>query len=486
MRDPASSAEVVVVGGGPAGCAVAIRLAQLGHDVLLVDRGGRGRPAAVESAPSSLLVPLQALGLDHEVERLGFLRSPGTWLRWDGRARLVDSQGSGFQVERERFDALMQHAARRAGVRFVRAHAHAPRRLPDGHWTLSLDDGRCLRTPAMALASGRAGAVMPGAVATAALCGLWPAQGAAPMGTAPGSSDPHARVQAAPGAWAWAAPRADGQVAAALFVDARRLAGLDDDARRALLAGELARCELLAPWIAGAGPARLRVTDATPRMATQPIEPGLVRVGEAAASLDPLSSQGLVAALRSGLQAAASLHTTLWRPADAALAAQFHAQQTHGVALRHARWCAGFHQAAADHFGTAFWCQRAKTAAEAGWLGEHAGGADPGEGSWPTLDTPVTLDSRATFGSTAMLDGDWVIAAPALRHPRLESPVGYVQGQPVAVVLDALRPAVRTGALLTRWAALIGDQAAVTLLRGWWRQGVLVEGVAEPTPASSA
>ena len=51
----AASVEVLVVGGGPAGATISTRLAQLGHDVLLVDRGPRKRRRVVESlAPGTL------------------------------------------------------------------------------------------------------------------------------------------------------------------------------------------------------------------------------------------------------------------------------------------------------------------------------------------------------------------------------------------------------------------------------------------------
>src|SRR5262249_3872579 len=55
-RGMSRDAEVVVIGAGPSGCAAAIRLAEAGHDVLLLER--TGADAAEEIASGELLAPV--------------------------------------------------------------------------------------------------------------------------------------------------------------------------------------------------------------------------------------------------------------------------------------------------------------------------------------------------------------------------------------------------------------------------------------------
>ena len=462
------SACIAVIGAGPAGCAAAIRLARLGYVVQLVDGGGPGRPLALESSAPALVPLLDALGVD--ANSAGVRPSAGTWVRWAAAteaAEVVDAGRPGLRVERALFDAALRRAAAQAGAVLLPARARPPQRgTPGCGWQVELHDGRRLGAAGLVLATGRSGLAMPGLPPTAALCGHWPA---APRALA------CARVQAIDDAWAWSAPSDDGAVSAALFVDSARLQRLDAAARHLLYREALERSDLLAPLLRGPAPASLRVADATPRKAELPAEPGLVRAGEAAVSLDPLSSQGLVSALRSGLQAAVCLHTMLQRPADAGLAGRFHREQVEREAARHARWCAGYHASAARHFGSAFWTQRAKCAAAADLSGE--GGMPPPmpAGAWPAPDTPLALDDRARCDATPQLAGDWIVAAPALQHPGLAAPVGFVQGVAVGALIHALqigRP-VAAGSLLQRWAGLLGDEGAVALLHGWWRAGVL-------------
>lgn len=468
---PPGLAELLVIGAGPAGCAAALRLARLGHRVTLVERGGPGRPAVVESVPAAVLPLLASLGLQAPVSQAGFLRSPGAWVQWADEVRHQASPQPGFQLERSRFDALLQRAARAAGARWLApARARPPEQQPDGRWQVVLHDGRVVSADAVLLATGRAGRPAPGAPASVALVGHW--QPPAPEARAvPEPAATESRVQAGPHSWAWAAPAADGSCTVALFLEAHRLAGLVAPAREALYREELAGFGLIAPMLRGHLQSGLRVADATPRRAAAAIEPGLLRVGESALSLDPLSSQGVVSALRSAVQAAACLHTMLARPADAALAQAFYQDQLDREQQRHARWCASFDALAAQRFGTPFWRRRAQDATPE----DPASDTPPRPAPLPALDRLLQLDARIRFQPAPMLEGDWVVAAPALQHPGLPGPVGYVQGQPVAGLLAALAPRNSVGRVLQAWSALLGPQAAVTLLQSWWRQGVVVE-----------
>jgi geranylgeranyl reductase family protein len=83
-----SSTEVLVVGGGPAGCAAAIRLAAVGHEVTVLE----SRSAGDAGASGDLLVPaavdeLADLGID--VDAIGAHRITGSRLTHDGRTASV-------------------------------------------------------------------------------------------------------------------------------------------------------------------------------------------------------------------------------------------------------------------------------------------------------------------------------------------------------------------------------------------------------------
>jgi 2-polyprenyl-6-methoxyphenol hydroxylase-like FAD-dependent oxidoreductase len=420
MAGPNSSAEIVVIGGGPAGCAAALRLARLGHDVLLLDRGGPERPAGHESAPAALPGVLQGLGLtDADVRAAGLGAPVAGWVHWQGAAEPA-SGAPGCLVDRARFDAALQRAARAAGARWLSpVHAHAPRQLGDGRWCVALHEGATVVADAVLVASGGGARAAAGQPRTVAWCGRW----IGVRGTAARTV-----VEAVADGWAWAAAPGDGSAAAVLFLDAAEAAGLNGTARLGRYGNGLAHCAAIAALLRGAAP------------------PGAVRVA-----------------------AAAALHTARRRPDDAALAWRFLRGQQQRERERHARWCAASYRAAGDRFVTAFWSRRSKDAADDPRTVLPAP-ARP----WPALDAPVMLDGRAMLAAQPMLEGDWIVSAPALEHPGLAAPVGFVGGRPVAALLQDAPPGTALGELLRRWRDVLGAPTAVALAQDWWRAGALV------------
>jgi uncharacterized protein len=84
-RDVKAQAEVCVIGGGPAGSAIASRLAQLGHDVLLIEAESCPRRRAGESLSPGIFPLLEQLGVRAEVEGAACLRPGSARVRWGNR-----------------------------------------------------------------------------------------------------------------------------------------------------------------------------------------------------------------------------------------------------------------------------------------------------------------------------------------------------------------------------------------------------------------
>lgn len=455
---PAFSAEVCVLGGGPAGAAAALRLSQLGHRVVLVDRPRRTRVRIGESLPASVLPLLATLGLRAQLEDAGFLRSRDALVHWPSSAPpMAQSQAAepGLQVERERFDALLLDGARAADVQVVRASAEAPDRIDAAHWHVPLREGGSVRCAVLIDARGRRAHPVEGP-RTVALCADW---------AGPAPADSRTRVEAGESAWCWALPLSDGGVTAAAFIDAQRCAGIDAVERTRLYQGLIAASPLLADLLASRRCGKVLACDATPgAVADAAPEPGLLRVGEAAFAIDPLSSQGVAAALRSAVQAAACVRTALRRPDDATLAWAFHRAQAQRAMRWHARLAGGYYAQAAERHEDTFWSSRAAPA-EA---------APSAQRPWPGLDDRLALDAQACWSHEPVLADGWVRASDALQHPMLDSPIAFLGGQPVSDWLSPLasRPALRD--LLDTWHQRFGETRTLAVWPMLWRQGLIV------------
>ena len=448
-----------MLGGGPAGAAAALRLAQLGHRVCLVERGApRLTPAAV-SLPPSVLPVLDLLGLRSRVESAGFLRPPPALVRWHGAAASDAGPAgpAGFQVDRAHFDPLLLRAAQDTGVHVLQDVA-LPARDSGGRWCVPLASGAHVDAGFVIDARGRRG--QPQGPATVALMAQWRPR------TGSSEPDPRSRVQSGASCWAWTAPLADGGTLVAVFLDARRVAGLPQAARQALYGELLAALDLLAPCVRDKDCGPVQVCDATPRSVDDAApQPGLLRVGEAAFSLDPLSSQGVPAALRHGWQAAACVHTAVHRPAQATLAWQFHRQQTRAVALRHQRLSARLYANAAQALVHPFWRNRASPGTPAAQAA-----------AWPGLDDSITLDSLARCSEMPVLEGGWIVARQAIQHPLLDAPIAFLAGQPASDWLCALQDAPRLRDLLDDWHTRFGATRTQAVWPLLWQQGLLRAG----------
>ncbi|HXH63279.1 MAG TPA: tryptophan 7-halogenase, partial [Gemmatimonadales bacterium] len=149
--------DVLVVGGGPAGSAAALRLAMLGCSVLLVERSAFPRPHVGESLSPGVWVHFDRLDISERIEGAGFRRSFDTLLRWDGETSRVRAGRPSLIVDRARFDALMLDAARKAGAEVAQPASAEQVDAIDGGWRVRLSDGRTAEARFLVDASGRAG-----------------------------------------------------------------------------------------------------------------------------------------------------------------------------------------------------------------------------------------------------------------------------------------------------------------------------------------
>jgi flavin-dependent dehydrogenase len=445
-------------------------MAALGHAVVLVEREPFPRPRVGESLLPAIVPLLDVLGIRREVESAAFLRPRGTLLQWAGAMEYRrSSPDAGFQVDRGRFDAIVLDAARAAGARVLQpARARRPTRHGDGWRTaVSAEGGITVASRLVADCSGRSGWLRQtrrrSAPRTLALYAYWRD---VPL---PG---PETRVEAGDAHWYWGAPLPDGLFNAAVFVDrsiaapAIRAGGADRFYEHLV-----ARSSLLAQCRRGQRAGGVRVCEATPSQVDTPITTDAISIGEAAFSIDPLSSQGVQSALGSALHAAAAVHTIVERPADAALGIAFYRQAQRDAAAFHARAAGRAYREALERWPGAFWQSRAGEDPEV--TSPEPPILRPARPMAPDPTTTVQVADGVRIVSAPVLAHDFLVPGTRIVRPGLDHAVAFIGGTEVGPLLALARQPVPAGRLIERWGAHLDRDRAIAIFESLWAHDLL-------------
>lgn len=462
-----SSCDVLVIGAGPAGTTFAHRLANIGFDVCIVESSCFPRRRIGESISPAIFPLLETLGVREGVEAGGFLRPRGAIVRWGGReAHYRETAAApGLQVDRGAFDAILLEAARQRGARVLQpARAVRLTRRREGEWGVALDTPNGQITMAarfVAIAGGRQAGFgarrQRSSVATLALCGY--------LNNA-FFSTPDSRIDALEQGWCWAAPLPDGTISVAVFVDptSARLCGNSVEyAFRRTLSGS----HLLRACADGEIVSAVRACDATRSLATPTIGDDFIRVGDAAFSVDPLSSQGVAHAMASALQGAAVINTLFNRPASAQAAKAFLDTRVAEMLKRDGEIARAYYREQAAITATPFWRRRSE--------GDDQPLPPPSAFVPTALDphTPFRLAARSSIVPEPVLIGDFIESRNALRHPSLDRPIAFVANVSIDVLLASVPVGATCAHVLEHWRKFLGDENARAFFRTLQEKGVL-------------
>lgn len=365
--------DAVVIGGGPAGSAIARLLALWGHSVLVLTRAADAARGAAESLPPSTRKLLAKVGVLESVDRSGFYPTTGNTVWWGMREGHVEQfDASGYQVYRPEFDRVLLAGAAEAGAEVI-CDAHVRRVHLDGASDARVEYQRDGHPPTAVIssfavdASGRAGVIArrgfrrhePGYL-TQAFIGEWQRANGWDLPDAT-----HTLVETYQEGWAWSVPLSGTIRQVGVAVDGATTRIRRGPTLHSTYRAEIGKTRQLNALMAGVALGRVWACDASLYSSHRYAGPQFLLVGDAASCIDPLSSFGVKKALASAWVGAVAVHTCLTHPDRQTMALDFFAnreQQVYATSLQ--RSCEFAREAYARH-PHPFWAERAQTEVEA-------------------------------------------------------------------------------------------------------------------------
>ena len=293
--------DVAIAGGGPAASAAALLLARGGARTIVIERGDdRGDKPGESLAPAAKPV-LERLGVWDDLARDGHLPCHGNRSVW-GSDRIEElpfvfsPYGHGWHLDRRRFERRLQEHACNAGATRVTSTPVTAVQRAGNVWRLRCGS-EAIEADVVVDATGRASRIARMLGARRVIHDPLVALVAFPESASP-DRDSFTFVEATEDGWWYTAPLPSNRLAVMFITDPPAPAFAPSGHTRARIEDHGYR-PTAPPRVVDAGSARLDRFGGD----------GWLAIGDAAMSLDPLSSHGIAAALHGGMLAAEAILT---------------------------------------------------------------------------------------------------------------------------------------------------------------------------------
>lgn len=461
--------DVIVIGAGPGGSSAAIRLAEGGLNVAIIERLPFPRPHVGICISDQTIALLDYLDIGESICDAGYWRRYLTAVHWgDPGFRLVPQ--TGYHVDRARLDQSLLNKARSAGVTVYQPASILEMQLlkrSERRITIETDGRRQMLHGRFTVdAAGRRPAIRGPRIRDSA-----PLVAAHAPWTLERQPEFDGLIESGENAWLWFAQTARDKAVVSIFCDPRRLKSAISGDLQDTYTYLLQQFQVLQPSAFGKQCSTLTLCDASSHHSEDPVADHHIRVGDACLCVDPLSSQGVHLALQSGIQAAAVVQTILRRTENAGLAKQFFRMRVSQRISRFTDRTKEEYARVAVGRSDPFWLERA--------------GRVPVTNSnkiSPTTEPPaksppkrVSVSADATFELTPVIEGSFVEERRALRHPNLEDAIAYVDGVDLIALLSVLPQEFYYSDIPTYWNSQIPMAKGSKIAMWLWNNRILVK-----------
>ncbi|SEM02021.1 Dehydrogenase (flavoprotein) [Chitinophaga rupis] len=483
--------DVLILGGGPAGTCAALRLLSLGYRVALVERESFPRPQIGESLSPGIRNIFEYLHASHLLTRHNYLQQLPAKVIWEtSTAQTISPQqrGPGIMVDRGLLDKdLLELAVDRGLHLFQPASLHGHGIMKDGKWWAHIRMDKAfhvLMATFLLDARGRDGTDHAHRITTApptlALWAYTPAQ----------QMPNETLIEARDDGWTWGSPMPDQRFRIISFMNPVKIR---PGAIADVFGQTLDKTQLFRSVIQNWQPRDIAACVVSNYVHAVPWDERYIRLGEAAFSLDPLSSSGVEKAMRFSLQAVIAVNTIL-QSGDEQLARWLYERKLIDAVVTHTRWTADYYARAwtNDH---PFWKERAtpfisdknihtnfhqtlyssftQTPVQKATSRKH--GSYEEEDICRLWDEPVQLSPALTYQDWPCIVDDIVQIKKGIFHPNLEEGIAYLADVEISPLLINIPGNATLGGIIDEWSKITTYKGAASMALFLWEKDILIQ-----------
>jgi len=483
--------DVLIIGGGPAGACAALRLLSLGYRVALVEKESFPRPQIGESLSPGIRNIFEYLQAGHLLTRHNYRQQLPAKVIWEtSTAQTISAQqrGPGIMVDRGLLDKdLLELAVERGLHLFQPAWLNHKLRLDDGKWSIQVQTGKTvthLTTTFLLDARGRSSTDHERRITTApSTLALWAYTPAQQMPN-------ETLIEARDAGWTWGSPMPDQRFRIISFMNPVKIR---PGAIADVFGHTLDQTQLFRSVAQNWQPRDLAACVVSNYVHSYPWDRRYIRLGEAAFSLDPLSSSGVEKAMRFSLQAVIAVNTIL-RCGDEQLAQRFYEKRLIDAVVTHAHWTADYCASAYtnDH---PFWKERAAsfilkkeiltdfhqklydnfTRVPASKTAARKHGSYEAEDLRRLWHEPVQLSPALTYQDVPCIVDDIVQIKKGIRHPNLEEEIAYLADVEISPLLINTGSNATLGGIIDEWSKITTYKDAASMALFLWEKDILIQ-----------
>jgi len=483
---PEQTIDVLIIGAGPAGTCAALRLLALGHKVALAESEPFPRPQIGESLSPGIRNIFDYLDAAGLLTRHNYLHQLSAQVIWDTTTPQTVSapqRGPGVMVDRGQLDKDLLDLAVERGLALYQPARFESCKQTDAGWQSQLrQDARIITVHSRFIldARGRRGNHMQNRVLTAPpTVAIW---SHLPAHLMPGDT----LVEATEKGWIWGSPTADEQFRTIAFIDPAELRGSNVPQ---VFHDLLSRTQLFQQAASRWHISELQTCTVLTYAHTSPWQANYIRLGEAAFSLDPLSSTGVEKAMRFSLQAVIAVNTIL-KNGHTDMAQTFYEDRMIESVSSHTHWTSGYYAQAWPGQQHAFWRERSAPFIEqspsptAFFLKLKDKFTPPKEKGPERLinvqqelqrlwHEQVRLSSALVFKETPCVIDEVLQLRTAIQHPNLEREMAYLDTVEISPLLSAASQDATFGSIVQEWSRLLPFEQAVRIAFFLWDKDIL-------------